>query len=402
MDLSARLPLPRPPRRTVAVDVAWTAATALIICLSIAVFREPDARTPDALAYVMGAAVALPLLVRRRAPLVALFGCYVLLMAYYWTGYPAIGFVLPLAVALTTAAAAGHLAAGSWLVVVGLTVAMAYRITDESEAVLSVIDDTVRDAALAGTALLLGQLIRSRRQLVATTRERVRLLEESRDREAADRIEAERLRLARELHDALAHTVTVIGVQADVADELLEDDPAEARRAVRTIRGLTADTLTDLRRTVGALRGGRPDLGPPGGVEGLDTLLARVRASGVDTHLEVDPDVGVLLASVDATVHRVAQESLTNVLRHADATRVEVRVRRVGDRIDVRVRDDGRGGQLDVAPDATGGHGLTGMRERVALLGGSFAAGPGPDGGFEVHATLPAPRTEPSTARLGR
>lgn len=390
----------RPDARTTGVDVGLAVLTAAGIALAIAVFREPDARPPDVWAYTLGALVAVPLLWRRRAPRVVLLANYALLAVYYASGYPAVGLVLPLVVALATTATAGHLAFASGLLAVGILVSGSYRLGSEAEAVLPVLDDTLRDAALGTAAILLGAAVRARRALVDETRARLDLLAAEREREADARVERERVRLARELHDELAHSVTVMGLHADVATEAIDaasrdatSDLAPVRDAVTAIRGVARDTMTDLRRTLGALRSvpAEGERGPAPGAAALPRLLEHAAAAGLTTDLEVRLGGTTLSATLDRTVHRLVQEAVTNTLRHATAHRVEVEIAVEGGDLAVRVSDDGRTSSLESSsPEtSTDGHGLAGMRERVRLLDGAFEAGPDPDGGWCVRARLP-------------
>lgn len=414
-----------PATRAVLVDVALTAATAAGICLAIAVFREPDARPPDALAYVFGVLIALPLLWRRRAPRAVLVANYVLLGAYYITGYPAVGLVLPLVVAIATVSSSGHARFAAGLLAFGVTISAGFRLMSEDETVLSVLDDTVRDAALGTAALLFGAAVRSRRALEEATRARLELLAAERERDADARVERERVRLARELHDELAHSVTVMGLHADVATEAItaageQEDPdlAPVRDAVLAIRGVARDTMRDLRRTLGALRGDPADdaRAPAAGTAALAELLARADAAGLATTLDLELGDVTLSTTLDRTVHRLVQEAVTNTLRHAGARRVDVEVVVVGRDLAVAVTDDGSarpattGGDEPIPGDGAGGHGLLGMRERVLLLGGAFDAGPREAGGFAVRARIPLDATAPhhgvavgdATDRTGR
>src|SRR4051794_9413291 len=238
--------------------------------------------------------------------------------------------------------------------------------------------------ALGGTAwlvvlLTVAEQVRTRRQQAA---ERYA----ARTQEARRRASEERLMVARELHDVLAHSVSLISVHAGVALHLLESDPAQARTSLETIRDASRDTLTELRATVGALRAPAEDapLRPTAGLAGLPALVAGVAATGVDVRSNEEGVPRPLPAAVDLAAFRIVQEALTNVTRHAAATRADVVVCYEEGSVTVRVTDDGRGG----APVAVG-NGLTGMRERATALGGSLSAGPRPEGGFAVEGVLP-------------
>ncbi|WP_353829212.1 sensor histidine kinase [Agromyces sp. SYSU T0242] len=208
---------------------------------------------------------------------------------------------------------------------------------------------------------------------------------EAEAREAAVRaVSEERARIARELHDILGHSVSVMVVQAGAAAEVVDDDPASARRALEVIRSTGSDALADVRRVVALLRDDELDgLAPQPGIARLPELVDQARASGLVVHFRAD-DTSDLSAGRQLAVYRVVQEALTNVRRHAQAKSATVAIDRAGDRVDITVTDEG-GADRPSRPD---GHGLLGMRERVALYGGALDAGPGPHG-WRVHASLP-------------
>ncbi|MFI5832878.1 sensor histidine kinase [Micromonospora sp. NPDC051300] len=211
--------------------------------------------------------------------------------------------------------------------------------------------------------------------------------EQLRAHAAAEAVTAERLRLARELHDVVAHSIGVIAIQAGVGARVIDSQPAQARAALTTIETTSRETLAGLRRTLGALR--RPDgapasLDPAPGLSDLDRLVAAGADAGVRVTLTVDGEPAPLPAEVELAVYRIVQESLTNVVRHARVDRCRVTVRHAPDGVRVEVVDEGRGG-----PVGGEGHGIVGMRERAALLGGRCVAGPRPEGGFRVDAVLP-------------
>ncbi|MGW1013301.1 sensor histidine kinase [Streptomyces termitum] len=223
-----------------------------------------------------------------------------------------------------------------------------------------------------------------------------------REAEARRRAEAERLRIARELHDVVAHTLTVVGLHLRVAAEALDDEPAEARAALRTAQEVRASAVADLRSLVGVLRTpdgpGTADLAPGRGLEGIGDLVEGVRAAGLAAAVESSGDPARVPAPVSLAVYRIVQESLTNAVRHSGGTRVDVRIRCGAETVHVEITDDGRGpggtGTEGTGPASAAegsGHGVGGMRERVSVLGGEFTAGPGRNGGYAVRAVLPVP-----------
>jgi signal transduction histidine kinase len=205
--------------------------------------------------------------------------------------------------------------------------------------------------------------------------------------EAERRLGEERLRIAREVHDVVAHSMVAINVQAGVAAHLLDQDGEQAREALLNIKRTSGEALTDLRATLGVLRD--PDqaapVAPAAGLEDLDAVAGRLRAAGVEVVVDVDT-VGGVPGPVHAAGYRIVQEALTNVLRHAGARAVTVVARADADMLTIVVADDGTGPQR---PSSGAGAGVRGMRERAEALGGTLEAGPGPDGGWRVEAALP-------------
>ncbi|WP_258308556.1 sensor histidine kinase [Streptomyces sp. NWU339] len=221
-----------------------------------------------------------------------------------------------------------------------------------------------------------------------------------RELEGRRRAEAERLQIARELHDVVAHTLTVVGVQLRVAVEALEDEPVEARAALETAQEVRATAVADLRSLLGVLRdpgergtgGPAMELAPERGLDGVGELVARVRAAGLAADVETAGDPAAVPAPVALAVYRIVQESLTNAVRHSGGTRVAVRLGYGAEQVSVEVVDDGPGEAGDGGEAAGGsGHGVDGMRERVSVLGGEFAAGPEKEGGYAVRALIPVP-----------
>ena len=214
---------------------------------------------------------------------------------------------------------------------------------------------------------------------------------QAREADAERRLDEERLRIAREVHDVVAHAMVAINVQAGVAAHLLDDDTDHAREALVQIKRTSGEALTDLRATLGILRdtGQAAPVGPASGLEDLESMAGQLRAAGVEVTVDV-ADAGAVPAPVQATGYRIVQEALTNVLRHAGARRVSVVARSDADTLVLVVADDGRGALAEAAPNHDGaGAGVRGMRERATALGGTVSAGPGPDGGWRVEAALP-------------
>lgn len=326
------------------------------------------------------------MLVRRHVPRLVLgltvFGIFV----YYALEFPPIGIALPAVAALYSAAEAGRTwwAAGAGVVLVG--VAAYFRIEEGLPTAYLLSYELLTNVALAAAAIALGASVRLGRATRLHQEQLRAMTAAEREREAERRVQAERMRIARDLHDVVGHTMSVIAVHGNVAAEALGRDDEVVRRALDQIRQATNATLNELRSTVKILRTPGTDVERGAvGVAGLPRLVDSAREAGIGVDLDVNlPDT--LDGALDAAVYRIVQESLTNVIRHANATRASV-VARVNDgRLEVVVRDNGRGPQR--APGDTSGTGIIGMRERVTVLGGQFFAGPA-DGGFVVHASLP-------------
>ncbi|MFF5216306.1 sensor histidine kinase [Micromonospora sp. NPDC000442] len=238
------------------------------------------------------------------------------------------------------------------------------------------VDQAALTVLAVAAAWITGNSVRARRNYAAALRVHA----------ATEAVTAERLRIARELHDMVAHSIGVIAIQAGVGARVIDTQPAHARAALATIEAASRDTLAGLRRTLGALRRGDGDpasLEPAPGLADLDRLVAATGDAGVRVGLRTTGDAPVP-AEVDLAAFRIVQEALTNVVRHAGVDACRVVVERGDEALTVEIVDDGRGGPIGVE-----GHGLIGMRERVTAVGGRFRAGPRSEGGFRVTARLP-------------
>jgi signal transduction histidine kinase len=234
-------------------------------------------------------------------------------------------------------------------------------------------------------AWFIGDSVRSRRAYVAAVEERAERAEREREAQALRAVAEEQARIARELHDVVAHSVSVIAVQAAAADDVFDTHPERAREALRSIDGAARAALGDLRRVLGALTD-EADYAPQPGLDQLPRLVADVRNTGLEVSLTVEGAPRPLPAAVDLSAYRIVQEALTNTIRHAAARRAEVRVG-WGSELALEVHDDGRG----VGDDASrgSGRGLVGMRQRAALVAGEVTAGPAFGGGYTVRARIP-------------
>ncbi|GGT73261.1 sensor histidine kinase [Actinomadura citrea] len=212
--------------------------------------------------------------------------------------------------------------------------------------------------------------------------------EAMREQATAQAVAAERLRIARELHDMVAHSIGIIAIQAGVGGRVIDSQPAEARNALDAIEATSRDALSGLRRMLTALRKDDPGaapLGPAPGLDELDRLAEAAGDAGVTVEVLASGEPRPLPPDVDLSAYRIVQEAVTNVVRHAGTDRCRVTIGYGDGELAVEIEDDGHGGVVGT------GYGLVGMRERVALLRGEFAAGPRPGGGFRVAARIPAP-----------
>jgi signal transduction histidine kinase len=245
-------------------------------------------------------------------------------------------------------------------------------------------------ALLAG-ATALGDATRNRRAYIDEVERRAADAERTAEEEAIRRVDEERLRIARELHDVTAHSLSIVAVQSGVALHVLDTDPEAARTALRAIRETSRDSLQELRGMLGVLRGsadlspGAP-LAPVPGLARLEELVRPLRDAGLAVEIVGAGTVPALPAIVDASAYRIIQEALTNVLRHAGSASVHIELDPAEDSLRLEVADDGSG---SIEREKAEGHGIAGMRERTLALGGTFVAGPRPGGGWRVVAVLP-------------
>jgi signal transduction histidine kinase len=396
------------------VDAGIALAVLVAGEIAIATGREADSIDRNWFAYLLGVAMAAPLLLRQRYPTVVLYAVSAALLLFYALGYPGFSPALVLAVPLHDATRAGRLWWALPVPVFFLTAGAVAMTVHRGIPALDVLATFLPQAAMLAVAILLGALMRSRAAYAAEVRHRLDRAEREREREAQRRVTEERLRIARDLHDTVGHAIATITVQSAAALHMLDRDPERSREALEAIRGTGRAALAEMRATLGVLRSGDATAPPDrdAGLDRLPELLTAVRAAGL--RVEVDSDLAVqrLPGPVDQVVYRILQEALTNVLRHAgQRARAEVLMRAAPESVTVEVRDDGPGVDAGVGvgvgvatlDDPGGGRGLKGMRERVEALGGQLTAAPRSAGGFQVRATLPRAMpagTSPARERL--
>jgi len=243
-------------------------------------------------------------------------------------------------------------------------------------------------SAVVGPAVV-GGFVRYQREQSRQLQELTRELERERELNVARAVADERARIARELHDVVAHTISVVAIQADAAEAALDADPARARGPLQTIRRSATEALTEMRRLLAVLRADEPagELAPSPGLEQLPALIDRARAAGVQVTLQVAGSARPVPASLDLSAYRIVQEALTNVGKHAAGVPASILLDWGQEALAIEIRNPGT--SLEPAVANGTGHGLIGMRERVRMLGGEFSAGPATGGGFVVSAILP-------------
>jgi signal transduction histidine kinase len=337
------------------------------------------AHTPDA-ALLLVAAACLVLAARRRYPVPVLAVSTAAIMAYSLLGYvngaaslaPSVAvFVVAESTPLRTALAAAAISLG------GLIAA-----TIPANPFGPVGGGFVLIPALILVPLLAGIGVRSRNAYAASLAARA-------ETDASRRVDEERLRIARELHDIVAHSMATISVQAGVAEHVLPANPAAAAAALQAIKSASKDGLRELRAILNVLRQAddADPVRPAPGLAQLDGLVTGASEAGLPTALRQAGRPRPLPAGLDLAAYRIIQESLTNAIRHAGPARATVDVRYSETDVQIEITDDGSGGPAGGRPGA--GHGLIGMRERAVSVGGSLAAGPAPEGGYRVRAVLP-------------
>jgi signal transduction histidine kinase len=386
-------------------DALLATAQTLTVALVIAADLEGTGRA-NVGAYLFAVGFGVLVLAGRRVPVTVLVLTVLGIFAYYSVDFPPIGIALPAVAALYRTA---DVDATRWAVSTGsvlVAVAAWARVRDGLPTTYLLSYELLTNVALVAAAIALGVSVRARRE-TRESQERLQALTAAEQaREAERRLQAERVRIAQDLHDSVGHAMSVIALHGNVAAEAIGRDDETARRAVEQIGAATSDQLRELRATVKLLRS--PAAGAERGtvgLSGLGRLAEGAREAGLGVDLDVDVQEGCLDRAIEAAAYRIVQESLTNVLRHSRAAHAAVTAGVRGDRLELVITDDGPGACPDDGPrpgtvhrsevgscpdDApAGGTGLTGMRERATVLGGEVHAGRRNGGGFVVHAVLP-------------
>ncbi len=366
---------------------AWI-ATAFTVFGLVGLFNDsgskPGSRSADALGVVLLLACSLPYFARRRAPVLVLLVNTVALCTLAIIGYSS---NVPSQMMLVGIYTVGSHASGPGRLVSVVTVGVGLA----TVAIVGIPDATTTGLLLSGAIYagfyLFGSTVRNRRLYLQELEARAAVLERERDEEAKRAVADERLRIAQELHDVVAHSMGVIAVQAGVGAHVIDQDPAEAKRSLEAIATTSRSTLTEIRRLLGVLRDdGAAEYQPAPGLADVDRLVSDLGDAGLPVSVRVEGSSDDVPPGVDLTAYRIVQEALTNVLKHAGPARAAVTVTYDPDAVRLRITDDGRG--VNGTP-TEGGHGLVGMRERVGVYGGSLSVGPQTGGGFSVVADLP-------------
>jgi signal transduction histidine kinase len=380
------------------VDVAIAALVAGVSVLDLVSSSDdplPGERRADWLAYVLVIAASLALIWRRRAPLVVLGVVTAAVSTIWLRDHAAFLSVLGLTALFATAAHAEQRRRAWWAMVLSLVVLMAAA----SVSLLDEYDGFAYLTALSMLAFLIGSIVagivlRNRERIFVDTERRAAEAEADRLAEAERAVAKERSRIAREMHDVVAHGMSVVAVQAAAGREIVHVDPSKAAEVFARIETVGRESLGELRRMLGVLRDGdeaaHASLAPQPGVAQIADAVAQSTAAGVPTELVIDGDQRALGPGIELAAFRIVQEALTNVRKHAgNAACAKVKVIYGDDSLIVEVIDDGRGAATALSGVGTG-HGLIGMRERVEIYGGEFSAGPRPGGGYSVRVSLPA------------
>jgi signal transduction histidine kinase len=347
-------------------------------------------RGDDALLALLVVLSTIPLAWRRRMPFEVLLvaGVSAVLIEAFHYHETAGGFGVLIALYSVAAHTPNRRRSmvGLALAIVGITIALLSQVSPVPFGAF------ISNYVLFATAWILGDNLQTRRAYVRSLEERAALADVAAQEEARQAVSAERTRIARELHDVVAHSVSVMVVQAGAARKVLAKDPERASEAMASIESTGRQSLNELRRLLGMLRqadGTATGRVPQPSIEHMDALVAQTREAGLPVTLAVEGSPRPLAPGIDLSAYRIVQEALTNAMKHAGPAHAEVRLCYGVDTLELVVSDDGRGADGEEGAHRNGGHGLVGMQERVSLFGGELHVGNRPGGGFTVRATLP-------------
>jgi signal transduction histidine kinase len=378
------------PIRLVSNDVV------LAIGLGILVAAASRAQGQDLSGAFLGASLCVPLAFRRRAPLAVLAVLAIAVPIYLLVEDPPPFFVAPAMVALYSAAAWGS-RRRTLVILATLVPYLAVLVfalpTESDDGFLGELLDRIAQLALA---LAVGEVVRSQRAYLAAVRERADRAAQMRELEARRQLDEERVQIAQDVHDIVAHGIAAISTQASVGSHIARDDPAAAIKALDSIKEVSAQALHDLRYALKSLRKPSADgpTDPTPTIHDVSTLVDLTRTSGLPVTLRMEGSPEQLSPALQVAVYRVVQEGLANVMRHASGSRTTVRIAVREREAEVEVSDDGTGAPTATAESGSGS-GLVGMRERVNVMDGTLETGHLAGGGFRVRALIPVDGNEP-------
>ena len=369
-------------------DVTLALALAIFV-FTLARFGHRAGDTLEALGV---AALCIPLAWRTRWPLPALAAVACGGVVYLGLAHAANNFISPLIVALYTATATGSrsrtIAIACVALVYGIVIVLLFSPDPGSTS-----RQIVEVQALFGVGIAVGEAVRSHRALLGEMRERAERAEREQELRTRQQVDEERLRIARDVHDLVAHNIATISTQAAVGAHIGREDPARALEVLESIKTVSTHALEDLRHALGVVRdeNGRDPTMPAPSLHEVSDLVEQARRAGLVVGLKLKGSSVALAPALQIAVYRIVQEALTNVMRHAEGATAAVQIASDATHVDVEVVNDG-GGRPSSASVAGSHSGLVGMRERAESLGGTFEALPTARGGFRVHATLPLDR----------
>lgn len=382
-------------RRALFTDTALAVGMLILSIGSVRVWQQdpgPGVRPIDTLGYLLIAAQTLPIIWRRRFPVPVLTFVIVAFMIDRGINYPSSWAFFGIALAIYTIGAQLPPKRSLLVGAVAIDVVLAWTLvgvflTDLSLFVLA------SEIAVLGFPYLIGRESYYRQQQIVELETRALQAEHQREQEAAEQVTRERIRIARELHDVVAHEITVMTIQSAAARKVLSSDPEQALDAMQAAEDAGHRALTEVRRLLGMLRTNGPrSTDPQPGLESLDRLVTHMQLAGLPTELSVTGTVRSLPLGIDINAYRIIQESLTNTLKHGGpGAHARIAIEYDHDVLAIEVSDDGRGAAAQAKANGHTGQGLAGMHERAILLDGAVHAGPRPGGGYRVSARIPIP-----------
>jgi len=370
------------------VDGSLGLLLAIVSLIALLPMAQASRQDPDVWCVTLILLMTLPVAYRRIAPDFVMMTTGAATVAYYILGYPDTLAAIGTLIALYSVAAHGNRKiAVQALIGTAIGLSVSVLVTDPGGFTLQIL---VSNYIIYGTAWVIGDNVRTRRAYTHELEARAERLERERETKSREAVIDERRRIAREMHDVVAHSVSVMVVQAGAARRILESKPSQSRDALESIETTGRQALAEMRRLTGVLRREEDaDKTPQPGLGYLEKLIEQTREAGLPVEVTVQGNPYELPQGADLSAFRIVQEALTNSLKHAGPSHATVCITYSSGKIELRVTDDGHGAAQRLSNGSDGGHGLVGMRERVAMFGGELKTGPLPGGGYEVRATLP-------------